>query len=90
MVVLWVFLLVGLKIPIVAACWILWRAINDVPEQVVGEVDDDGGAKAFKPGPRRRGPHGDAGETGRARRRREAAHAGDRTPVTRTIARRSD
>ncbi|HEX4717355.1 MAG TPA: hypothetical protein VH300_02425 [Thermoleophilaceae bacterium] len=63
----WAFLwlMVGLKIPIIALCWIVWRAIKAEPvppEDAALDVDDGGGPKHPKPRrPRspRRGPHGE-------------------------------
>lgn len=53
----WIWLLVVLKIPVIAVCWILWHAIGQTGEQVI----DDGGSGAagvrYEPGPRSRGPH---------------------------------
>jgi hypothetical protein len=58
------YLFVALKIPIVAACWIIWWAVKQEPDYT-GE--DDGGSGTRErphPVPRlprtpRRGPHGD-------------------------------
>jgi hypothetical protein len=65
--VTWAFLwlMVALKIPIIALCVIVWRAIHAEPvppEDAM--VDDDGGGGAKHPRPRRprpprRGPHGE-------------------------------
>jgi hypothetical protein len=60
-----VFLMLGLKIPLAALCWLVWWAIKQTPdeaEQPHGQ--DDGGSKVPHPrGPLprhpRRGPHGD-------------------------------
>ncbi len=58
-----VYLMVGLKIPIAALLWIVWWAIHAEPETASGE--GDGGIQT-PPHPRqplphtpRRGPHGD-------------------------------
>jgi hypothetical protein len=57
--------MVGLKIPIIALCWIVWRAIKAEPvppEEAPVESDDGGGTKHPRPRlPRtpRRGPHGE-------------------------------
>jgi hypothetical protein len=64
-----VYLMVGLKLPILALLWIVWWAVHDQPE-AEGEDDEqgggDGGVKRPHPHPRqpfprhpRRGPHGD-------------------------------
>jgi hypothetical protein len=61
-----VFLMVGLKLPIAALLYIVWWAIHATPET---EDQDDGGTKVLRPSsprhprdrrprPRRRGPHG--------------------------------
>lgn len=56
--------MVGLKIPIIALCWIVWRAIKaePVPPEDATVDSDDGGTKHPRPRlPRtpRRGPHGE-------------------------------
>jgi hypothetical protein len=57
--------MVGLKIPIVALLIIVWRAIHAEPvppEDPVVDGDGGGGAKhprPRRPGPPRRGPHGE-------------------------------
>lgn len=35
--VFWIWLFVGLKIPLVIIGWMIWRIIKDVPEQVVSD-----------------------------------------------------
>jgi hypothetical protein len=58
------FLFVALKVPLIALCWLVWWAIQQVPED--DELPDDGGTKRRPHPPRplprkpRRGPHGDA------------------------------
>jgi hypothetical protein len=62
-----VYLMVGLKIPIVALLWIVWWAIRQEPEPAQ-PPGGDGGIKDSprprhprtppRPGPRRRDPHG--------------------------------
>jgi hypothetical protein len=58
-----VYLMVGLKIPIAALLWIVWWAIHAEPEPA---ADNDDGGIHTPPHPReplphspRRGPHGD-------------------------------
>jgi hypothetical protein len=57
--------MVGLKIPIIALGWIVWRAIHAEPAQPEdATVDGDGGGGAKHPRPRkprppRRGSHGE-------------------------------
>ena len=60
------YLFVALKIPLLAAIWLVWWAIRQVPDPSE-DVRDDGGdeeAPASRPAPARsaprRGPHGDA------------------------------
>jgi hypothetical protein len=65
--VTWAFiwLMVGLKIPIVALGWIVWKAIRAepvAPEDAVPDSDGGGGTehpRPRKPRPPRRGPHGE-------------------------------
>jgi hypothetical protein len=61
---LWIML--ALKIPLIALIYIVWWAIKQEPEEKTQSSDDDGGIKPRrmhprKPFPRhpRRGPHGD-------------------------------
>ena len=59
------YLFVALKIPIIAAIWLVWWAIKQEPDPSEGVRDDGGAAKRPHPIPRlprspRRGPHGDA------------------------------
>jgi len=58
-----IYLFVGLKLPLIAACWLVWYAIRAEPEAAADEPRDDGGSKR-RPHPReprprgpRRGPH---------------------------------
>ncbi|HEX8105643.1 MAG TPA: hypothetical protein VF533_23710 [Solirubrobacteraceae bacterium] len=58
------YLFIGLKIPLLALCWLVWWAIHQEPETAENPPSDDGGTKRphpRKPLPRtpRRGPHGD-------------------------------
>ena len=60
---IWIMLI--LKIPLVALLWLVWYAVKAVPEPL-GEDDEDGGIRKPKPReprdsnrPRTRGPHGD-------------------------------
>jgi hypothetical protein len=60
------YLFLFLKLPIVAACWIVWWAVH---QEVDGAEEGDGGggrpvrphphAHPKRPRPPRRGPHGD-------------------------------
>jgi hypothetical protein len=59
---MFVWMMVVLKIPIVALLWLVWYAIQE-PEPVVDDESDSGGsdrrhARPHRPGPPRRGgPH---------------------------------
>ncbi len=53
----WIWLVVALKIPLIAVCWILWHAIRQTGEQVVDEGGPGGAGVRYEPGPRTRGPH---------------------------------
>jgi hypothetical protein len=58
------FLFLGLKVPLLALCWLVWWAIHQDGDEPAGEHPDDGGTKRPHPPaplPRtpRRGPHGD-------------------------------
>jgi hypothetical protein len=58
------YLFVALKLPIVAACLIIWWAVRQEPDYA--SDDSDGGSRTRPhpvpplPRPPRRGPHGDA------------------------------
>ena len=59
---IWMFVI--LKIPILAALWLIWYAVQE-PEPTVEESDErgggsdrEGGPRPRKPRPPRRGPHG--------------------------------
>lgn len=60
-----IWLMVGLKIPIIALGIIVWRAIHAEPvppEDAIVDSDDGGGPKhprTHRPRPPRRGPHGE-------------------------------
>jgi hypothetical protein len=79
------YLFVALKVPILAACWIIWWAIRAEPDPSGDEPRDDGGAKhrppVKPPAPRgpRRGPHGEPAPASPARVRTPARARG-RTP----------
>jgi len=62
------FLFVALKVPVLAACWLVWWAVRAEPavdEEETPPGEDDGGNRGSRhPVPRlprspRRGPHGD-------------------------------
>jgi hypothetical protein len=49
---------IAIKLPVIAACWYIYKTIHDVPEP---EIENDGGDFVrvdFEAGPRKRGPHG--------------------------------
>lgn len=62
-----IWLMLVLKIPLVALIWLVWWAVKQEPEPASESRDDDGGVKPLhqhhprRPLPRhpRRGPHGD-------------------------------
>ena len=72
---LWVMLV--LKIPLAMLLYIVWYAVKAVPEPPPGD-NRDGGTGPRRPGPRRRGPHGDRVLPPPARTRTPAT---SRTPV---------
>ena len=82
----WAFLwlMVALKIPILALGWIVWHAIQSepvAPEDTTADQDGGGGSKHPRPRPprpSRRGPHGEPLPQPPARVR---AVAGPRAPV---------
>lgn len=75
------FLFVALKVPLIALCWLVWWAIQAVPEE--DELPGgDGGGRPRRPHPRRplphlprRGPHGDAAPPSPPRVRPASARA---------------
>ena len=84
-----IWLMVGLKIPIFALGWIVWKAIRAEPVPPEGEpVDADGGGgtklpKPRRPRPPRRGPHGEPLPLPPARVRAVSAVAAERDPNVR-------
>lgn len=71
----WIWLGLVLKLPVVWLCWFVYKTINDVPEQVLGE--DDGGqpvAVVYGQGPRTRGPNGGLPLFGNVARRKDVGH----------------
>jgi hypothetical protein len=74
------FLFVGLKVPLLALCWLVWWAIHQVDD--VAEDGGDGGSRRHRPHPPgplprlpRRGPHGDPAPQPPPRVRPAAARA---------------
>jgi hypothetical protein len=68
-------LLVLVKTPLLWVGWYIYKAVTDVPEQVLGE--DDGGDPVrvtYGQGPRTRGPRGGLPIAARAPRRGDAGH----------------
>ncbi|MBI5310462.1 MAG: hypothetical protein HZB14_05485 [Actinobacteria bacterium] len=76
----WIWLLVVLKIPVVGFLWMLWRVINDKPDQVVGEGGGGPGVRVEQ-GPRKRGPHDEGNYPPLRRRRRGDAGHDDTAPA---------
>jgi hypothetical protein len=59
-----VWVMIGLKIPLAMLLWIVWWAVRSVPEPIAGDGGDGGvghrpDGPRRPPPPRRRGPHGD-------------------------------
>jgi hypothetical protein len=64
--VTFVFMMLVLKVPIVAMLWLVWWAVHAQPEPGSQHGEDGGGGPPVtqppaprRPGPRHRGPHGD-------------------------------
>jgi len=81
-----VYLFVALKVPLIAACWLIWWAIRAEPEPV-DEPGDDGGSKT-RPHPReprprgpRRGPSHTGAPPASPQRTRKPVPARGRTPA---------
>jgi hypothetical protein len=77
-----VYLMLVLKIPIVALLWIVWWAVRSTPETDEQRSDGDGGPRRSPRHPRRplprhprRGPHGDPAPLPPARTRTVVARA---------------
>lgn len=67
--------MVALKLPVFWLCWYIYKVIQDVPDQVVGE--DNGGqpvSVVYADGPRKRGPHGSPRLSERSARRGDKGH----------------
>jgi hypothetical protein len=59
------YLFVALKLPILAACWVIWWAVHQEPEYPEDSDDGGGGRRRPHPAPKlphapRRGPHKEA------------------------------
>ena len=81
------FLFFGLKIPLLALCWLVWWAIHQDGEEATPGDGDDGGTKRPHPPaplPRapRRGPHGEPAPPSPPRVRIAAARARERPQGT--------
>ncbi|MFN8133367.1 MAG: hypothetical protein U0R70_17625 [Solirubrobacteraceae bacterium] len=80
----WTFLwlMVGLKLPIAALLYIVWWAVKSPPEPASGEGGDGGSKRPhpLPPRPRRprRGPHGDPAQAPPPRVRTTVARSRDR------------
>jgi hypothetical protein len=78
-----VYLMVGLKLPIAALLWLVWWAVRAVPEPEVSDEGDGGSRRPRHPRPPRtpkprRGSHADPPPVAPARTRSVAAIARDR------------
>jgi hypothetical protein len=79
MEVTFIFLMVVLKLPIVALLWIVWWAVRSTPDPEQGSEGDGGSKHPRQPRPPRprtprpRGPHGDPPMPPPARARTAAA-----------------
>jgi hypothetical protein len=76
-----IYLMFALKIPIVAAIWIVYWAVKQEPDPASDRHDDDGGRRRRPhprrplPRPPRRGPHGDPAAPAPPRVRTAAARS---------------
>jgi hypothetical protein len=75
------YLFLGLKLPILALCWIVWWAVHQEPEPA-DAPDEDGGSRYERPHPPRplprhprRGPHGEPAPSSPPRVRPVSARA---------------
>lgn len=78
----WIWLGVVLKLPVVWTCWFVYKTIQDVPEQVLGE--EDGGQEVkvvFDQGPRTRGPGGGSAVAVAPARRGDPGHVENPAPT---------
>ncbi|MGH2906092.1 MAG: hypothetical protein ACRDKI_04915 [Solirubrobacterales bacterium] len=69
----WVWLLIVLKLPMVWIGWVIYRAIKDTPDQVVGDGEGGSGVR-FDQGPRKRGPEDPRSPWTRDPRRGDSGH----------------
>lgn len=76
-----IFLMAVLKIPVIAALWIVWWAVHQVPDQEPGPRGGDGGPRRHPhtrgplPSTPRRGPHAEPAPASPPRTRAVVARA---------------
>lgn len=69
----WIWLAVALKLPVICIGLIIYRVVNDTPDQVVDE-NEGGSGVTFNQGPRKRGPDDDRTLRVRQSRRGDSGH----------------
>jgi hypothetical protein len=69
----WIWLVVILKAPMIWIGVIIYRAVKDVPDQMIGD-DDGGSGVTYVQGPRKRGPNDGRTPWRRPPRRGDSGH----------------
>jgi hypothetical protein len=72
-----------IKLPVIACCFYIYKAIHDVPMPDLGEDGGEFIRANFTPGPRKRGPHGGPDTAKRLLRRGNKGHDEAATPARR-------
>lgn len=71
----WIWLGLVLKLPVLWLCWFVYKTINEMPEQVLGDDDDGQPVElVYGQGPRNRGPSGGLAGSAHVERRKDPGH----------------
>lgn len=83
-------IVVGVKLPLLITGYVIYKAVNDVPEPEIERDEGEFTRVRYEPGPRLRGPHGSAPAHAQRARKSSGEHkdataspAGGRHPSTR-------
>jgi len=83
-------IIVGVKLPLLITGYVIYKAVNDVPEPEIERDEGDFTRVQYEPGPRLRGPHGSGPARAQRVRKSSGGHkdpvagpAGGRQPSTR-------
>ena len=81
---------IGVKLPLIITGYVIYKAVNDVPEPEIERDEGEYTRVQYEPGPRLRGPHGSAPARAHRARKSSGEHkdaaarpAGGRQPSAR-------